>query len=226
MSETFGEIIGSLALEPVAIPAMPDKLPVLNVTLEKFEPMTIVVIDNFEGGYYHPDMKRNFKPSDQKKLGDSGETMFGEDRKHGSQLSKYPEWKEFWGLVDADRVKNPGLWKYQYRGGKLEGQLKKLTAAIMYKWFRYLAGKYILISSMDEIANDNRLMIHFSYASWNGEGWFERYAKALNVAIKQYEGDKEMIFKTAIKARTESSNPVIRQQGNKMMNLFKRMKLL
>ena len=227
MTENFAEVIGSLALEPVVIPALPEKLPVLNVTLEKFEPMAILVIDNFEGGYYHPDMKKRFSPANQKKLGDSGETLFGLDLKHGSALNKYPEWKQFWELVKTDKQKNGNLWGYNYKpSGEVGLQLRKLAAAIMYKWFQYLSGKYILISSMDEIANDDRLIIHFSYASWNGERWFERYAKALNSAISQYEGDKEMIFKTAIKARTGSTNQVIRQQGVNMMNLFKRLKLV
>ena len=157
-------------------------------------------------------------------LGDSGETLFGLDRKHGSQLAKYPEWKEFWNIVDKDKVNNKHLWRYNYRAGKLELILKELAAKIMYKWFNYLAGKYILISSMDEIANDDRLIIHFSYASWNGEGWFKRYATALNNAIQKYEGNKDLIFKEAIKARTESSNAVIRQQGANMMALFKKLK--
>lgn len=221
---TLGDAAGALAVEPVEIPELPEKLPVLNVTLEQFTRMTIVVIDNFEGGYYHPDMKKNFKPSDQKKLGDSGETLFGEDRKHGAQLSKYYEWKDFWAFVDADRAKNPKLWRYNYKPtGDFGKELKRLASAIMYKWFSYLAGKYILISSMDEIANDDRLLIHFSYASWNGEGWFRTYSKALNAAIQKFPNDKERIYREAIKARTESPNAVIRQQGANMMNLFKRM---
>jgi len=228
MTEDFGTIIGSLAAEPVVIPVLPDKLPVLTVTLGQFSKTTSdIVIPNLEGGYYHPDTKKNFSPQNQKKLGNSGETIFGEDRVHGKQLAKYPEWKMLWDLVDTERAKNPAKWKYNYMpDGEVGKELRRLTSAIMYKWFQYLAGKYILITSMDEIANDERLLIHFSYAAWNGEGWFERYANALNAAIRQYEGDKEMIFKTAIKSRTESSNLVIRQQGINMMQLFRRLKLV
>ena len=40
-------------------------------------------------------------------MGDSGETMFGIDRKHGAQLSKYSEWQEFWRFIDEDRKKQP-----------------------------------------------------------------------------------------------------------------------
>jgi len=192
--------------------------------------MTTIVMDNFEVGYYHPDMLKNFKPSDQAVLKNSGETMFGLDRMAGAQLAKYPEWKTFWDLVDNDRKTN--TWKYQYRGGKLEIRLKELAANIMFKWFSYLSGKYILINSMDEIANDNRLLIHFCYGCWNGEGWFQKYSKALNAAILKYPDNKEAIFQEAIRARTLAVNKyglpnrAIRQQGKHMMDLFKKMGLV
>jgi len=97
----------------------------------------------------------------------------------------------------------------------------------MYQWFNHLAAKYLFGDSIDKIAADDRLVIHFSYASWNGEGWFQKYAKALNAA----KGTKEQIFQEAIKARTEavnksgSPNKAIRQQGVNMMNLFARLHL-
>ena len=192
------------------------------VTKEKFIEITQLVIDGLEGGYYHPDMKKRFNEKSQKALGDSGETLFGLDRKHGSQLAKYPEWAEFWAMVDADRTKNPALWKYQYRGGLLEAKLKALTASIMYGWFSSLASKYLKEAALKAIANDDRLIIHFSYSSWNGEGWFKRYAQALQSTLST-QTEKEAIFQQAIKARTESSNPVIRQQGTNMIALFKKL---
>lgn len=201
------------------------------ITPEKFASLTGIVIDNFEGGYYHPDMLKNFKPSDQDKLRASGETMFGLDRKAGAQLSKFPEWKVFWEAVDTARQANPGEWKYNRRGGFAGQKLKDLTSAIMFKWFSELAGKYILVGSMDEIANDDRLIIHFAYACWNGEGWFQKYAKALNAAILKFPGNKQAIFLEAIKARTGAvnkwglPNKVIRQQGVNMLNLFKKIHL-
>ena len=80
------------------------------MTLEKFQQLTIVVIDNFEGGYYHPDMLKTFNQRSQDILAASGETMFGLDRKAGSQLAVYPEWQTFWDLVDSDRAANKGLF--------------------------------------------------------------------------------------------------------------------
>lgn len=202
------------------------------ITAEKFSSLTSIVIDNFEGGYYHPNMLKNFKPSDQAVLKNSGETMFGLDRMAGAKLSKYIDWSKFWHMIDEDRSANPFNWKYQYRGGKLSLILKQLTSAIMYQWFTELAKKYILVGSMGEIANDDRLIIHFSYASWNGEGCFQKYSTALNNAIIKYEGNKEAIFNEAIKARTMATtklglpNRAIRQQGQHMMELFHKLNLV
>ncbi len=204
------------------------------VSEKQWQLITQLVIDHVEGGYYHPSMLKNFNARSQAVLRASGETLFGLDRKAGAELSKYHEWKTFWDIVDNDRKANPNLWKYNYRGGKLEQALKSLAASIMFKWFNHLAKKYILIGSMDEIANDPRLLAHFSYASWNGEGWFKRYANALNKAIAKHEGDKEKIFQEAFKERSEAvkyvggvktliPNVAIRQQAVNMRPIFKKL---
>lgn len=205
------------------------------VTRENFVKITQLVIDYVEGGYYHPSMLKKFNAKSQAILKDSGETMFGIDRKAGIQLSKFTEWEKFWNIIDNDRRLNPNLWEYQYRGGRLHGILKTLAAEIMYKWFTYLSNKYILIGSMDEIAADPRLLAHFSYAAWNGEGWFKRYAKALNDAIVKYAGDKEAIFKAAFDERAKAvkyikgvktmiPNIAIRQQAINMRPIFEKIK--
>lgn len=207
------------------------------LTQDKFVGLTKVVIDNLEGGYYHPDMLSLFNVRSQAVLKASGETMFGLDRKHGIQLAKYPEWNLFWAAIDKNRHNFPIRWKHEYRGGEIESELKMLASVIMYKWFQYLAKKYILVGSLDEIENDERLIIHFSYAAWNGEGFFKRFANALNKAITKYEGNKEAIFKYAFDERLNACkyingvktlipNYTIRQQGQNMMNLFRRLKLV
>lgn len=189
------------------------------LTQEKFESLTRIVIDNFESGYYHPDMALKMNAADRALLAASGETMFGLDRKAGAQLAMYPEWKMFWAIIDnADARHN---WRHYYLGGSHNFRLKELAAKIMYQWFNRLAAKYLKGDSIDKIAADDRLIIHFSYASWNGEGWFERFAKALNSAT----GTKEEIFQKAIKARTESSNKAIRNAGQKMLKLFEKLGL-
>jgi hypothetical protein len=202
-------IVSKFAIEPTKLIGM--------VTKEKFIELTEKVIDNLEGGYYHPLMKIRMSKRDAAIMGDSGETMFGIDRKHGAQLSKYNDWKEFWRLIDEDRKKQPALWKHYYRGGKLEPQLKQLAASMMYQWFTVLSKKYLNEAAINAIAADPRLIIHFSYASWNGEGWFKRFATSLNSAIKNNAPD---IFAAAFSARKNSINPVIRQQAANMERLF------
>ncbi|MGH2552143.1 MAG: hypothetical protein ACRDEB_00410 [Chitinophagaceae bacterium] len=184
------------------------------LTTEQFLSMTNIVIDNFEGGYYHPDMAKKMKPADQALLAASGETMFGLDRKAGIQLAIYPEWKQFWDMVDKANART--TWKHYFMGGALNATLKDLAGRIMYQWFNRLSAKYLIGNSIDKIAADDRLVIHFSYASWNGEGWFKKFANALNDA----KGTREQLFQTTLKARTESSSKAIRNAGAKMMKLF------
>lgn len=234
------EIIGQLA-EPVQIiPALPEKLPVLTVTEQQWVDTTQLVIDGVEGGYYDRWMKKNFNAESQRKLGDSGETLFGVDRDNGKALAKYPEWGQLWALVDKAKKERPAEWTYNKRGGIYEKQLKELVAKLMYKWFQYLSGKYIAISAMDEIANDKRLLFHLSYGCWNGEGFFQNYSNALNEAIQKFEGNKEAIFNEAFKERlfafkykivngkkvkTSTPNEIIRQQGRNVLQLFKKYKI-
>lgn len=188
---------------------------------QKFIEVTETVIDHLEGGYYHPRMKARFSPADQKIMGDSGETMFGLDRKHGAQLAKYQQWAEFWDLIDKAQ---PPFWKHYYRGGLLEAKLRRLAAEIMFQWFTYLSLKYLNQRAVKAIGEDPRLILHFSYASWNGEGWFRRFAEHLKKVLNKHEG-KEVIWTEAIKVRTESSNPVIRQQAKNMLRAVSFLKL-
>lgn len=187
----------------------PATMPVIDK--DQFIKITGIVIDYLEGGYYHPRMKAAMKPSDQKVMGDSGETMYGLDRKHGAQLSKYPEWAEFWEVIGKAQ---PPYWKHYYRGGLDGPKLKRLAATIMYGWFTELATKYLTPAALEAVAADPRLILHFSYAAWNGQGWFERFAKVVNKAVP---GDKEAIWQAAIASRTNSTNAVIRRQAANML---------
>lgn len=194
------------------------------ITPEKFSYLTGIVIDNFEGGYYHPRMLSAMSPASRKLLSASGETMYGLDRKAGSELSKYPEWDSFWN--EMDKAAAYANWGHYYMGGKLEPKLKELAGKIMFRWFSELHSRYIDTNSDAVIAADDRLIIHFAYACWNGESWFKKYAASLSKAITKYLGLREAIFEEAIKARTQASNilgipnKAIRQQGAKMIQLF------
>jgi hypothetical protein len=52
-------------------------------------------------------------------------------------------------------------------------------------------------------ANDSLLM-HFSYACWNGPGYFKKFAKSLDEGIKSGKSDEELI-KQAISDRKSTN---------------------
>ena len=51
--------------------------------------------------------------------------------------------------------------------------------------------------------------MHFSYASWNGPGFFQKFANSLNKAVKEGKSDKELL-KQAIADRKNTG--LIRQE--------------
>jgi len=181
-----------------------------------FVDTTSKVIDYMEGGYFHPNMFNDGRLATKYKsiMGPSGETMFGIDRKNGISLSVSPYWKPFWKLIDdAGAAKK---WKYNYRGGNLEATLRSYAAKIMYPHFTNLFEKYLSQRAQSIVANNIYLTFHFSYAAWNGPGWFQKFAQAFEVYIKGKSED-QIDAVQVIKVRTDSTNTLIRQQGNNML---------
>ena len=54
-----------------------------SLTNTDFKQSVNKVIDTLEGGYYHPNMVKDGRLKSSYKMGNSGETMMGMDRKHG-----------------------------------------------------------------------------------------------------------------------------------------------
>jgi hypothetical protein len=183
---------------------------------DKFVTLTQLVIDNFEGGYYHPDMSKTWTEANRKIYAKRGETMFGLDRLAGAGLARYPEWNQFWGIIDRDRAANPTKWKWLYKGGAVNAPLKALAAKVMYQSFDRLSKKFLSPAAMEKINKDNRLLVHFSYACWNGPGFFQKFATVLESA----NGSREEIYNKTLSARTQHSNKQIRNGGRKMTALF------
>lgn len=190
------------------------------VTEAEFKRLVQLVIDGIEGGYYHPNIKVWMSPADQKIMGESGETMYGLDRKWGADpLATYPEWATFWAIIDAAGAST--RWRHYFMGpADLQPQLKELAAKIMYRWFCELSSKYITPEAASVISSDPRLVLHFAYACWNGRGDFIRYAIALNDAVKKYAPSKEAIFTAAFAARKNSKNVVKQRQAVNLEKVF------
>lgn len=191
------------------------------VSIDVFKKVHTLISKEVEGGYYHPSMLNNFNAKSRRIMAASGETMLGIDAVHGIQLKMYPEWEVFWELIKADKKKNPSLWKHNYMGGALYNQLHDLVSAMMFKWFTQLFKRYISVAAYDEVMNDKRLQAHLIYASWNGEGNFQKMAAVLNKAVIEFEGDKENIFKTAFDWRVNNPKQTYRQQAENLKRVFK-----
>ena len=157
----------------------------------KWDNVTKKVIDEFEGGYWNPKCGHQTKG-----MGVSTETMFGLDRYNGD-IESTPDGKEFFKLIDKEKT-DLGMkqfckkWTWGYRGGQLENTLKTLAAKIMKRHYD-TNSKYFSPELKKRVEANDRLLMHFSYASWNGPGYFKNFAKSLDDGVKSGKSDSELI---------------------------------
>ena len=163
----------------------------------KWMELTKKVIDNFEGGYWNYwECKNHPWNSIYKK---SGETMFGLDRKAGKIESLGPDGKEFFRIIDAEKNKL-GIdefckkWSYNYRGGNLEDRLKNLAGKIMFDLYQKNMSNYVKnTETKKRIESNNGLLFHMAYATWNGPGYFKKFAQNIEKAIQEGKSDEELL---------------------------------
>ena len=176
----------------------------------QFEDIVKSVISGLEGGYYHPERHKSSG------MGDSGETMMGIDRKHGGTINTSPEGIEFWGLIDQADAKNK--WKWNYKGGPLEEKLMSLVAKMIKPRYVTYSKRYLSPEAAEIVNQSVPLQFHFTYAVWNGPGWFQKFARKVNEKVKQGVTDPKELAKFAIETRINSGNKIIARSGQKIMN--------
>ena len=84
-------------------------------------------------------------------------------------------------------------WTHNYRGGNLEETLKTLAAKIMKHQYDNNSKNYFSPELRKRVEANDRLLMHFSYASWNGPGYFQKFAKSLEAGVKSGKSDEELI---------------------------------
>ena len=163
----------------------------------KWDNVTKKVIDNFEGGYWNYWECKNHPWHSM--YSKSGETMFGLDRKAGDIENLGPDGKEFFRIIDEEK-KKLGMsdfcskWTYNYRGGELEERLKDLASKIMYNQYEKNMSNYVKDpETKKRIEGNEGLLLHMSYATWNGPGHFQKFAKKLEDAVKEGKSDEELL---------------------------------
>jgi hypothetical protein len=174
------------------------------------------VIDKLEGGYYHPDMRYRL-PGDWSKYGRSGETMFGIDRLRGGTINDTPAGKEFWSIIDNTNAKN--TWKWNYKGGQLGERLKVLVAQMMKPQYDSYCRLYLTPEALKVVNSSKALTFNFIYATWNGPGWFKKFAARFNEDVKNGLGVNDLI-KNVIKYRKESGNRIIVDTGKRLEDIL------
>jgi len=191
------------------------------VNKETFNKVTELVIDNLEGGYYNPAWHSVGDP----RFVYSGETMYGLDRKNGGSLNTSPAGKRFWALIDAN--KNKETWVYNYNGGKLAPELKKLVAEVMLPAYESYSKNSMSPKLKEIVDNDPRLLFHFIYAAWNGPGWFQKFATDMDTALTKGTHDSDGLVNVAINSRVSEGlqkgkppDSLIRQSGYKIKDFI------
>ncbi len=186
----------------------------------KFRDAVDTITNKLEGGYFHPYMKA----ANQSKfawMGDSGETMFGMDRKHGRQESNSSAGVEFWRLIDAEDAKSN--WKYGYAledNPTLRDKLLDLVAQIMEPHFLDFSDKYLSDEAKSIIMSDPKLYFNFAYATYQGSGWFQKFAKKFNKKIEEGVTNIDELRDYVLQIRKESGNNIISGSGNKIDKIF------
>lgn len=202
---------------------------------KRFDDYADWLIDNIEGGYYHPNMKKA-NPEKFKAMGSSGETMFGMDRVAGKGLFTSGVGKDFWDLIDKLEASSKWEWGYKCDKGTdaLFGPiLRHYAAEIMYNQYTKLSSSY-LKGYTDIISKDPCLEIHLFYACWNGSGWFQHFAQDLKNEIdrqngliakgKQAEIDFNLLRVCALNSRVNNykGNSLISKGGSKIQSIWKK----
>jgi hypothetical protein len=181
-----------------------------------FDGIVQKVVQELEGGYYHPNMLKDGRVKDQRYAG-SGETMFGIDRKTGGSINTTSAGKQFWSIIDGQNAKNK--WKWNYFGGPLQSQLMSLIPKMMKPLYDQYCKSYLSPKAIQIVNSTPPLMFHFVYGVWNGPGWFQKFAKKINLQVANGNLDPVYLTKSAVSHRINSGNSLIAQGGRKISNM-------
>jgi hypothetical protein len=182
------------------------------------------IIDNLEGGYYHPDMLNDGRINDVR-YESSGETMFGIDRKNGPE-SKTSLGLEFWKLIDNENARYN--WESEQGMGRkrinpdLDKKLRSLVAQMMKPFFDDYTKQYLTSESASIVENDPALTFHFAYATFNGSGWFHRFAKVINKAVADGVTDPKELLKLSMEDRMNTGSSIMTQVAPKVKKITDR----
>jgi hypothetical protein len=190
----------------------------INVDVKDWQGMVNLVIDKLEGGYYHPDMLRDGRVKDGR-FGGSGETMFGLDRVAGNNEATR-EGREFWAYMDTFDARNN--WNHLYMANdrpEVAAKLRVLAGNYIKPQYAQNMKNYLSPEAAVIVNNYAPLTFNFIYATWNGPGWFQRFAKALNQSVASGNDDPKKLNDFVNDVRYGSGNSLISQGAPKVATI-------
>ena len=194
----LGKFLSDLGIEPEVKKKKKLRLSVSDV----WNSFTDKIIDKFEGGYWNNDTT---KPRSQKCVNhpddpmydNSGETMFGIDRRAGNWDST-PKGREFFELIDNEKENYNDMeefcrtWRWNYNGGPLQSELKSRAGDLMLSVYENNKDVFTP-EALEEVESNKRLLFHFAYACWNGSGVFQSFAEDINDAVESGLSGDELV---------------------------------
>lgn len=187
-----------------------------------------LIINNIEGGYYHPNYK-TLKPSTFEKMGISGETMYGLDRQNGagSAVTTSDAGKQFWAIIDKEFAAAKNDTKYwndkadgtKYIAASVGKRLRPLADEVTLLNYNRYADLYLDSKSRKRIENSPKLQLQFAYLTWNGPGHFQKCATRVKNCIAAGKTDDE-IYENLQQYRRGLSNSLFSKGADKLDQLL------
>jgi peptidoglycan hydrolase-like protein with peptidoglycan-binding domain len=194
---------------------------------QEIRDMVYVIINNIEGGYYHPKMKEK-NPEKFRLFSSSTETMFGMDR-YAGDWEKTSGGKQFFSILDSEGASDK--WSYNYKledNPTLAKKLKDLSADMINERFEDFKNRYFSKEALPIVESDAGLTFNFLYATYNGPLWFQKFANEINEEVSNGNTDPKSLLKVAIDTRKNwtSSKPhvttLIRRTGDKVLGALQK----
>ena len=164
--------------------------------------ITNKIIDNFEGGYWNNDKTQ---PADKicsnhpysAMYANSGETMFGLDRRAGGIDKIEPYGRQFFQIIDDERARLGSsfctVWHWNYRGGDKHDELKTLASKITKDLYDSYSRKYLSAEALKVVESSKQLLFHFAYAVWNGPKFFQDFGRSINNGVSSGKSVDELV---------------------------------
>ena len=196
--DDLGKFLGDLGIVREVSKKKKSRLSVSSV----WNSFTDKIIDKFEGGYWNNDTtkarsQKCVNHPDDPMYDNSGETMFGIDRRAGD-WDDNPKGREFFELIDNEKENYENMeefcqtWRWNYKGGSLQSELKSRAGDLMLTVYENNKDVFTP-EALEEVESNKRLLFHFAYACWNGSGVFQSFAEDINDAVESGLSGDELV---------------------------------